>query len=110
MKITSKVMMVTLETDVTIGNNNAIELTLIHQACISRDKLGGVYVDFDLMDFTNIKFLGMDIKDGWDGWKDFKTKMLELGIDVNDLINKKCDEIESEQTIKDLKFVFADHI
>ena len=110
MKITNKLMMVTLETDVTIGNNNAIELTLIHQACISRDKLGGVAVDFDLMDFTNIKFLGMDIKDGWDGWKDFKTKMLELGIDVNDLINKKCNEIESEQTIKNLKLIFEDHI
>ena len=110
MKITNKLMMVTLETDVTIGNNNAIELTLIHQACISRDKLGGVDVDFDLIDFTNIKFLGMDIKDGWDGWKDFKTKMLELGIDVNDLINKKCNEIESEQTIKNLKLAFADHI
>jgi hypothetical protein len=110
MKITNKLMMVTLETDVTIGNNNAIELTLIHQACIFRDKLGGVDVDFDLIDFINIKFLGMDIKDGWDGWKDFKTKMLELGIDVNDLINKKCNEIESEQTIKNLKLVFEDHI
>ena len=110
MKITNKLIMVTLETDVIIGNNNAIELTLIHQACISRDKLGGIDVDFDLMDFTNIKFLGMDIKDGWDGWKDFKTKMLELGIDVNDLINKKCNEIESEQVIKNLKLAFSDHI
>jgi dTDP-D-glucose 4,6-dehydratase len=42
MKITSKTLMVGFETEVKIGNNDAIEATLIHQAFISRDKLGGI--------------------------------------------------------------------
>ncbi len=48
MKITSKTLMVGFQTEVKLGNNDAIELTLIHQAYISRDKLGGLSVDMDL--------------------------------------------------------------
>ena len=111
MKITNKTIMVTIESDVTIGNNNAIEATLIHQAFISRDKLGGIDVDLDFADITNVKFLGMDIKDGWDGFKDFKVKMLELGIDVNKLIDEKERELFGGMGFEDnLKFLYKDQI
>jgi hypothetical protein len=111
MKITAKTMMVTLENNVTIGNNNAIELTLIHQAFISRDKLGGIDVDIELMDFDNIKFLGMDIEGGFNGFNDFKTKMLELGIDVDKLIDEKEKSLFEDINIeKNLKFLFKDQI
>jgi hypothetical protein len=111
MKITAKTMMVTLENNVTIGNNNAIELTLIHQAFISRDKLGGIDVDIELMDFDNIKFLGMDIEGGFSGFNDFKTKMLELGIDVDKLIDEKEKSLFEDINIeKNLKFLFKDQI
>jgi hypothetical protein len=111
MKITAKTMMVTLENNVTIGNNNAIELTLIHQAFISRDKLGGIDVDIELMDFDNIKFLGMDIEGGFHGFNDFKTKMLELGIDVDKLIDEKEKSLFEDINIeKNLKFLFKDQI
>ena len=111
MKITAKTMMVTLENRVTIGNNDAIELTLIHQAFISRDKLGGIDVDIELMDFDNIKFLGMDIEGGFDGFNDFKTKMLELGINVDKLIDEKEKSLFEDINIeKNLKFLFKDQI
>jgi hypothetical protein len=111
MKITQKTMMVTLENRVTIGNNDAIELTLIHQAFISRDKLGGIDVDIELMDFDNIKFLGMDIEGGFYGFNDFKTKMLELGINVDKLIDEKEKSLFKDINIeKNLKFLFKDQI
>ena len=111
MKITSKTLMISFETEVKIGNNDAIEATLIHQAFISRDKLGGIDVDLDFADITNVKFLGMDIKDGWDGFKDFKVKMLELGIDVNKLIDEKERELFGGTGFEDnLKFLYKDQI
>ena len=38
MKITSKTLMVSVETEVKLGNNDAIELTLQHQAFIYENK------------------------------------------------------------------------
>jgi hypothetical protein len=45
MKITSKTLMVSFETEVKLGNNDAIELTLQHQAFIGED---GIDVEIDL--------------------------------------------------------------
>ena len=111
MKITQKTMMVTLENTVTIGNNNAIELTLVHQAFISRDKLGGVDVDIDLMDYVDVKFLGMDIDNGFSGFRDFKAKMLDLGINVDKLIDEKATALFEDMNMeKNLVFLFKDQI
>jgi hypothetical protein len=63
MKVTNQTLMVGFETEVKIGNNDAIELTIVHQAFISRDKLGGIDVDFDLgIDITDVKFLGIELE------------------------------------------------
>jgi hypothetical protein len=111
MKITAKTMMVTLENTVRIGNNNAIELTLVHQAFISRDKLSGIDVDIELVDYTDVKFLGMDIDNGFNGFRDFKTKMLDLGINVEKLIDEKATELFDEMNMKkNLVFLFRDQI
>jgi hypothetical protein len=48
MKITNKTLMVNFETEVKLGNNDAIELTLQHIAFISENKDGSVSVDLDL--------------------------------------------------------------
>jgi hypothetical protein len=111
MKITQKTMMVTLENTVTIGNNNAIELTLVHQAFISRDKLSGIECDIELMDYTDIKFLGMDIDNGFNGFRDFKAKMLDLGINVDKLIDEKATALFEDMNMeKNLVFLFRDQI
>lgn len=111
MKITQKTMMVTLENTVTIGNNNAIELTLVHQAFISRDKLNGIDVDIELVDYTDIKFLGMDIDGGFNGFIDFKAKMLDLGINVDKLIDEKATALFEDMNMeKNLVFLFRDQI
>jgi hypothetical protein len=110
MKITSKTLMVNFETEVKLGNNDAIELTLVHQSFISRDKLGGVDVDIDLVEVVNIKFLGIAIEEGYKSFTKFKTQMLEFGIDVDKLTNEKDIEINSETTKTLLKLMFADRV
>ena len=110
MKITSKTLMVNFETEVKLGNSDAIELTLIHTAFISRDKLGGVDVDIELVDIVNVKFLGIEIEVGCKAYCKFKTQMLELSIDVNKLVDEKDDEINSETTKALLKLMFSDRV
>jgi hypothetical protein len=80
---------------------------VVHQAFISRDKLGGIDVDFDLgVDVTNVKFLGIELENGWNGFSDFKTKMLELGIDVDKLIDEKEKELINDGLENELKLLF----
>lgn len=110
MKITAKTLMVNFENVVTLGNNDAIELKLIHQAFISRDKSGGIDIDIELVDVVDVKFLGIAIETGYKAYDNFKTQMLEFGIDVNKLINEKAEEWESKPTKTLLKSMFRDRI
>jgi hypothetical protein len=110
MKITDKTLMVNFETEVKLGNSDAIELTLIHTAFISRDKLGGVDVDIELVDVVNVKFLGIAIEEGYKSFTKFKIQMLEFGIDVNKLVNEKDNEINGETNKTLLKLMFADRV
>jgi hypothetical protein len=110
MKITAKTLMVNFENVVTLGNNDAIELKLIHQAFISRDKLGGIDVDIELVDIVDVKFLGIAIETGYEAYTNFKKQMLEFGIDVNDLVDKKAEEFEGESTQTLFKIMFGDSI
>ena len=110
MKITSKTLMVGFQTEVKLGNNDAIELTLIHQAQISRDKLGGLSVDFDLgIDIDNVKFLGIDIDSTYSSFKQFKAQLLELGIDLNKLIEEKEAELITNGIENELKLLFRNN-
>jgi hypothetical protein len=110
MKVTSKTLMVNFETEVKIGRNDAIELTLIHQAFISRDKLGGIDVDIELMDIVNVKFLGIEIEGNYSEFKKFKETMLTLGIDVDKLINEKEKELMKSDIEDELKEMFRHNI
>jgi hypothetical protein len=94
--------MVNFETEVKLGNNDAIELTLVHQAFIYESKDGGVSVDLDMSsDITNVKFLGIEIESGFKAFKQFRLNLKELGIDLDVLIMEKekelMDKIENEK-------------
>ena len=107
MKITDKTLMVNFENVVTLGNNDAIELKLIHTAFISRDKLDKLDVDIELVDIVDVKFLGIAIETSY---SNFKKQMLEFGIDVYKLANEKAEEWEGESTKTLLKSMFRDRI
>ena len=94
MKITSKTLMVNFETEVKLGNNDAIELTLQHIAFIGENKDGNVEVDLDLgVDYSNVKFLGIDIEQGYYSFQEFKETLSKLGIEFDKLISEKEKEL-----------------
>ncbi len=111
MKITSKTLMVNFETEVKLGKNDAIELTLLHQAFISEAKDGGICVDFDVsQDVKDVKFLGIEIASGYTAYLQFQNQLKEFGIDVNELINEKEKELINSGLEDKFKLMFKDKI
>ena len=111
MKITSTTLMVGFETEVKLGSNDAIELTLQHQAFLFRDKNGKIDMDIDLsIDVNNVKFLGIEIEPGWKSYAQFKYQLEELGIDLDKLIDEKEKEMTDDQLETKLKLMFGNQI
>jgi hypothetical protein len=111
MKITSKTLMIGFETEVKLGNNDAIELTLIHNAFISESKSGSIVVDVDMsVDVINVKFLGVEIETGFEGYRKFVKQLKELGIDLDKLIDEKETELINSGLEEKLKLMFKDKI
>jgi len=109
MKITSKTLLVTFETEAKLGNNDAIELTLQHQAFISEGKDGKTNVDIDLgTDYLNIKFLGVAIEIGYDAFREFKNTLSKLGIDLDKLVDEKISELINSGLENKLRLMFKD--
>lgn len=106
MKITSKTLMVSFEYDVKVGNNNAIEATLLHQAYLFENKDGSTGMDLEFVDVDNVKFLGIPIEDGYQGYKKFKTQMKELGIDVEKLMDEAASKLITDEDTNELKRLF----
>ncbi len=111
MKITNTTLMVAFEHDVKIGPNNSIELTLISNAFISKDENGNTHVDTEIgVDYTNVKFLGKNIDNSYNAFKDFKKSLDNLGIVFDDLIGEKEQEIIDSGIEDKLKLMFRDKI
>jgi hypothetical protein len=111
MKITNKTLMVNFDTEVKLGKNDSIEMTLQHIAFISENKDGSVSVDLDLgVDIANIKFLGIDVDSGYNEFKQFKASLKDLGIDLDKLIDEKEKELANSGIEDKLKLMFRDKI
>jgi len=106
MKITAKTLMLSFEHDVKVGNNDAIEATMIHQAFIYECEDGSIGVDLDFCDVINVKFLGMPIEGGYQGYKKFKTQMKELGVDVEKLMDEAAATLITDKDMMKLKSMF----
>lgn len=106
MKITNKTLMLTLEHDVKVGNNDAIEATIMHQAFVFENKEGKIDIDLDFCDVTNVKFLGIEIEGGYQGYKKFKEQMKELGIDVEKLIDEAAKDLITDEDEEKLKSLY----
>ena len=107
MKITNKTLMVGFDTEVKLGNNDAIELTLVNQAWISEGKDGCVDVDLEIgIDIANVKFLGIDVDSSYNGFKQFKASLKDLGIDLDKLIDEKEKELANSGIEDKLKLMF----
>lgn len=110
-KVTGKTLMVNFETEVKLGNNDAIELTMQHIAFISENKDDSVSVDLDLgVDYSNVKFLGIDIEQGYYSFQEFKETLSKLGIDFNKLINEKERELAKSGIEEVLKLMYKGRV
>ena len=105
MRIAGKILQVSFEHDVTIGN--AIEATLVHMAWIGMHK-GEINVDLDFADVTDVKFMGVPIESGYDAYKKFEASMMDLGIDVAKLFEEKAAELITDENIETLKQMYRD--
>ena len=100
MKITGKTVLVNFEEKVTVGNG-AIEATLKGQALVYDNT-----VDIDFVDITDVTFMGMPIEKGYEGFKKFKTKMSELGINVDEMFDSKFNELVTLEFKSKLKSMY----
>jgi len=107
MKITSKTLMMSFSHDIIVGYNDAIKATVDHQIYIFRDKNGEIGFDLDHCDTTNIKFMGIPIENNYKSKKSFVEKMLELGIDVDALIDDKISKLITDEDINELKKMYT---
>jgi hypothetical protein len=103
MKIESKTLMVNVANDVVVGS---LEFTAIHMLMVSKGKDNEISVDIDFADVENIKFMGMPIE-GYNAFKTFKNKMLEVGIDIDAAMDEACLFLISDEFISQLKEDFA---
>jgi hypothetical protein len=110
MKITDKTLMIIFENEVKLGNNDAIELTLLHQAFISKKDNGTLVMDIELMDVQDVKFMGMELEPSYKKFNELKDQLSKFGINVNQLIREKCIEIEGEETRIKLTMLFRDKL
>jgi len=101
MKIGSKVVMVNIENDITLANG-MIKLTVEHQACLYESKDGSIGIDFDLMEYKDIEFMGMPVTDV----KIFKTHLSGLGVNFNEMLEEECVGLFSNKDIEKLKNMF----
>ncbi len=106
MKIESKLVMINVKNSITVGTNNAITLDVIHQVCLYKNEDDTIGHDIDLVDYENIKFLGMEIDKGYKGFRDFKEQMLKFGIDVDELVDEECVGLITNEVLSKLKLMY----
>jgi len=102
----NKTLMLNVEHNITVGKNDSIELVAEHMICLYLNKSGYIDHDIEFVDVRDVKFLGMPIEEGYDGFKKFKMQMGELGIDVNKLIDTQCEGIITNSEINEFKELF----
>jgi len=90
MEIRRVMVNVMFEEQVTVGG---ITATLCGQAWIYQDEKDP---DIEFIDVTNVTFMGLEIE-GYDAYKKFRSKMSEIGVDVDALLDKKFDELITEE-------------
>ena len=91
MKITRKLLMVSVEVPVQVGELKCICEYQVCRDLNSRDEVD----DIDFIDITDISYMGIEIK-GYDNWNKFKKFHMEMGIDWNQAIEMTAMEFKSD--------------
>ncbi len=96
MKIAHTTLMVTVENKIEVG---PLKLNVIHQVCLFKNTDGYVGHDVDLMDYTDITYMGVKVDSGCNNWKKFCTFHKEMGIDFEKIIKEEACKVINQQSI-----------
>jgi hypothetical protein len=99
MKVVNQVMFVSVQNDIVCGDGS-FKATVEHQIIVSNE---GVDVEFS--DIVNITFMGMPIN-GYKAYSQFKEKMLDMGIDIEAMVEEECVGLITDSFINTCKDSF----
>ena len=91
MKLISKSFMLHLEETITIGE---LKTTLLAQVMGTKEAF-----DIEYADNYDTSYMGIEIK-GYDNWKKFRAFHKEMGIDFDAHMNKRFEEIFTEDAVQ----------
>jgi hypothetical protein len=86
MNIVGKTVMVDIESDITL-ENGSISMTVLHQAYISQG-----HVDIELVDYTNVMFLGKEISFG-----KLREMLNNIDINIDWLVGEETDKLFTDE-------------
>ena len=98
LKIESRSVMVTLSTQVTVGE---LDCKCIIQCFVNFDENGKKNIDSDFTDINNITYMGVPIE-GYENWKRFRAFHDEMGINFDDAISKIVNERTTDEKLQAL--------
>ena len=98
--ITSKTLMVDIENDITL-HNGAITMTVLHQAYVNQGKGGEIYVDVELADYSNVKFLGKEV-----AYSTLKLNLKHFDIDLDELVHNSVEDVVTDEDVEYLKQMY----
>lgn len=81
-------LMINFQTKALLADNGAIEVMLCHFAYVKKNNDGSLHIDLNMAeDYSDIKFLGIPIEQGYGAFKSFQASLLQLGIDFSKLVD-----------------------
>ncbi len=97
MNITSKVIMINFTNEITVGDKGAITGTVEHQATIYKNKDGVIAMEVDYIDIRDIKFLGIAVEGGYQGYRKFIANMKDVGLNIESLIENAAANVANSE-------------
>lgn len=94
--IESKVVFINVNIPVEIGS---VKATVVTQIIVHKNEDGSNRGESEVIDYTDISFMGMPIDNGYDGFKKFKSHMDGMGVDINDILDRASEEILTKEEI-----------
>ena len=100
MKVVNQTLFVMVQHEIVCGDGS-FKATVEHQIIVGKEG-----VDVDYVDIHNITFMGLPIE-GHKAFRQFKDKMLEMGIDIDEMVFNKCVGLIPDSFIKECEDKFA---
>jgi len=100
MKVTEQVLFINIEHNIVCGDGS-FKATVEHQIVV-----GEKGTDVEFMGTDNITFMGMPIN-GYKAYQQFKEKMSDMGIDIEEMVDEACVGLIPNSFIKECEAKFA---